>query len=617
MANLPEVGVTATVKNVDGFMRDMGKIANAVAKTEAAVWNAGASGVKAAGQMASGVRSVISGIGSAVGMAQQVVGTIGQILGETLGRAIEYNHVLFQISNTTGLATEEVGQLTAVYQGLGLTMSQAAAVFTNAMNKGFIPSIANMAALADEARLIADPMERMAFLEDRVGNSAADLVPLLMQGGDAIRGMTAAVDESLAPSAEMVAQTEKMRENISKLAAETDALKLKLGNLLATRLTPVVEGFNNMSDALQEQFDNLMRTTGSFEEFQLALEDQWWPVKQIGQLYTETSYDAQKLAVAERDLSIATEGSTETLLLNEKAAKEAAKAAEQLAREQEKTAKDVARAAEEQARDVEKAYQAQRQSLTSYFDFITGGGGQAISEKLSEYARNLEFGGQMDFINEKRLDELIANNMLSAEQAETLASSLLPKEAFKKWADEWGYEMGQKISGSMVNGIKDEKGKEVKQGLRDALLETGLSPKAVEKWLKEIKVDPAQFIETQQDVFQAMMGDQFFETGVEGMLTEAEVVLPEHQPVWDAFWQNPLRRAMEMAEELVVLGEKTALVYSSFMGPVSPPQYATGTPHASSGNVDNSQMNLTVNTSAPVEPIEADFRLLKAMKRSR
>src|SRR3990172_10741289 len=106
---------------------------------------------------------------------------------ETGAKFVEYAANVRRVAQSTGLAAEESSRLIQVADDVGVSVETLTSTLELATKKGFQPSIENLADLADRLQGISDPTERAAILSDLFGRNWAAIVPILKDGGAALR----------------------------------------------------------------------------------------------------------------------------------------------------------------------------------------------------------------------------------------------------------------------------------------------------------------------------------------------------------------------------------------------------------------------------------------------
>jgi len=111
-----------------------------------------------------------------------------------------------------------------------------------ALKNGFVPTIENIAKLSDEYIAIEDPAQRAEFASKIFGRSYAELTPMLLQGGDAIRAGTAAIADNLVVTEKAVRENTKYIAAQDNLADSWQGLKNAAGQFLLPYATALLEG---------------------------------------------------------------------------------------------------------------------------------------------------------------------------------------------------------------------------------------------------------------------------------------------------------------------------------------------------------------------------------------
>lgn len=167
---------------------------------------------------------------------QMVADTVSQ----TIGEVVEYIKQVREMSQVTGLSSEETSRLVQVADDWGVSIEQLRTGLQMMVKNGVVPSVENLAALADEYKTTAD---RTAFAEKAsklLGKQWATLVPLLAKGGQALRDQAAAVDESLVVTQQQIQQTRDYELAVDNWGDAVLAAKVKLVTEYLPALTNVL-----------------------------------------------------------------------------------------------------------------------------------------------------------------------------------------------------------------------------------------------------------------------------------------------------------------------------------------------------------------------------------------
>lgn len=147
---------------------------------------------------------------------------------DVLVPVMDYNRELKNMADATGMSIEEAARLTEVSEDLGIAQGELATAMQLATKNGFDPSLASIAALADEIAGMNDPSERAEYLSKLLGRNWAVLLPLLQDGGPAFLALAAAVDEGLIPTEQFVSDTEQLHIQVDHLNESMETTKNKI-----------------------------------------------------------------------------------------------------------------------------------------------------------------------------------------------------------------------------------------------------------------------------------------------------------------------------------------------------------------------------------------------------
>lgn len=177
---------------------------------------------------------------SALSLAEEGLSQVKKVIDETVTKTAEHIRSNYELSLTMGTTVEEASRLAEVADDNKISMEQLGTAMALARKNGFEPSIKNLAQLADELKGMNSNTEKAKLLNETFGRGWKTLLPLLEQGGDAIRNQAAAIDENLIVTDEMVRQEEAYRLAVDQVTDALDAQKYKLGNEIIPLLTQVL-----------------------------------------------------------------------------------------------------------------------------------------------------------------------------------------------------------------------------------------------------------------------------------------------------------------------------------------------------------------------------------------
>lgn len=625
LPNMPKFGAEVVLEGVEEFLSDIEKSSEGLKRLHEDFAKPPPTPVADSG-IAGALTDTITVIGGVVGVATAAASALSAAYGMIVEPVIQFNRSIRDSAELVGITTESYSRMVGAAETLGISQTTLATSLRGAIDRGLIPSIEHLAALADEAVKIQNPIDRDAFLTDKLGASWTTLWPLLRQGGDAFIALTQSIEESLVVTESEIEETEELDRVVKELGETFKEVGREAGQFFAHLAVGAME------DA-----------TRHTEQWGLAV----WMAKQkyitptkneIDELYRslDNLYDRIDAAAAKDTLSniYPDEGPGSSAVLARKAAEAEAMAqeiADKKADADLKAAEAAARTAEKEAADIAAAHEkliADLQKMNTDFFSAVEAGQKNSANKLTEYARQFELGGAEYNIFQKSLENAIQQGIIQPEDARKIAEQILPAEVIKQWASDTGYEMGDKLT------------EELRLSLKKALTGEGLTDAEANNIIKAFKADPAGYLnetiqkanETLALLTQSLIDQNtivFADAGTkikdttDAAFKNLELDLTNYAETYSEWWVNPIRAAIEAADELIA---KHDAWLSNFPEPVAHPggpQEGTG-PIASgpasalggpaSGPTTN--MNLTVNSSAPTEQVVSDFRMMQALAKS-
>lgn len=178
------------------------------------------------------------GVGAALGLT---VREVRKAIGET----IDYAKTVRELSQNLNITSEETSRLIQVADDWGITSGQVESAMKMALKNGYAPTIDNLAQLADQYVDIQDPTERAAIMTETFGRNWAELVPILKQGGDALREQAAAVSDGLIMTDAAIAKAREFEVATDNLNDSIQSLKFSIGNAIIPPLANLAERLND------------------------------------------------------------------------------------------------------------------------------------------------------------------------------------------------------------------------------------------------------------------------------------------------------------------------------------------------------------------------------------
>lgn len=196
------------------------------------------------GEIGNAIQALTSGTGLEY-LTSQVI----QFGKESVEATVAYANEVRNLSQITGASAEETSRLIQVADDYKISTEQLTAAQRALAKDSITLTTSSLADLSDEYNKLAPGQERVTFLMDKFGRSGLKMAELLEQGGDSIRKMSDAVDDSLVLTDQAVKNAREYEMAMDSLEEQTKKLQYALGSKLLPALTGVVEEFNRRADS--------------------------------------------------------------------------------------------------------------------------------------------------------------------------------------------------------------------------------------------------------------------------------------------------------------------------------------------------------------------------------
>ena len=213
-------------------------------------------------------------LSSVVSLAKQAFQVAKKVVEETVGEFTTYAKTVEDMARVTGSSAEEVSRLIQVSDDLQISTASLEQAMAGAVRKGIDPSVDSIASLADEYLALAPGLDRSQFLVEKFGRSGLEMAKLMEQGGDKIREMGAAVDDSLIITDEAIAANQEYYAAMDDLNDIIQGVKLEFAQGLIPVLTKVAKWMEEVRKkgeeskrGFQEEAKQILDTSDSYEAY--------------------------------------------------------------------------------------------------------------------------------------------------------------------------------------------------------------------------------------------------------------------------------------------------------------------------------------------------------------
>lgn len=180
---------------------------------------------------------------------------VGAVIKSSVSDWVEYNKQIREMTQVTGLGAEEISRIVQVGDDWGISIDTLRTSLAFMNKSGVAPSIDNLAALADEYVATTDKTEFAEKAVKLLGRGYQTLIPLLAQGGDALREQTDAVNDNLIATDKSIAASREYEVAVDELGDQWTGVKNTIGQAVVPALVDLLGALNDNIEAVQENSD--------------------------------------------------------------------------------------------------------------------------------------------------------------------------------------------------------------------------------------------------------------------------------------------------------------------------------------------------------------------------
>ncbi len=200
------------------------------------------------------------GLNQALEIAKKAYHAIRTIINETVIAYTEYAQNVRELGQALGTQAEETSALIQVADDYKISQNELRTALEMAVQRGYRPTIENLATLADELQGMSNPLDRAAKMSELFGRNWTTLLPMLSEGGQAIRDAAAeAEDLGLVLGEDNVQAARNLEKAWDNLEDRAEGLRLKIGEGLIPVLSDAVELSNSAFFAFGSGYDEMVR----------------------------------------------------------------------------------------------------------------------------------------------------------------------------------------------------------------------------------------------------------------------------------------------------------------------------------------------------------------------
>ncbi len=228
--------------------------------------------IKQATKNIDGTTFSMTELNNALEVGKKAFEMVQAAIDQTVGVAVDYNKQVREMGQLTGLGAEETSRLIQVTDDWGISSDAATAAMEMMNKKGITPSIDNLAKIADEYMNATDKSAFAEMANAKYGRSFSTLIPILAQGGQALRDQAAAVNDNMVATDESIAKSREYEVALDNLNDMVTGLKYELGNSgLLQVMIDVIKATNDGVVAMENDID-IRRLSENLVEDQIITE---------------------------------------------------------------------------------------------------------------------------------------------------------------------------------------------------------------------------------------------------------------------------------------------------------------------------------------------------------
>lgn len=219
-------------KKLDNIDRELDDITSRRLARERAAGSASQDAARTAAMGWTEFRSAYSTVLDVVQVGRQIWQATGQ-------EFVNYAEQVKNMSRALGASAEETSRIIQVADDVRISYDNLKIAMKEAQKDGIEPNIENLAKLADQYKAIKSPAERTKFLLETFGKSGLEMGKLMERGGDGIRAMSDAIDESLIMTEKGIQASDEYQRSLDDLQDAAKSVQMAFGE----QVVPVMNAF--------------------------------------------------------------------------------------------------------------------------------------------------------------------------------------------------------------------------------------------------------------------------------------------------------------------------------------------------------------------------------------
>ena len=180
-----------------------------------------------------------------------------QLVKDSVNQWVNYNKVVREMTQVTGLGSDEISRIIQVADDWGISIDEVRTSLAFMNKQGITPSIDTLAKMADEYVASTDKAAWAEKAVKTLGRGYQTLVPILAQGGSALRAATAGIADNMIATEESMKTTREYEVAVDNLGDAWTGVKNTIGNKVIPTLSSLMTKLND-AIVIDQRFTDAM-----------------------------------------------------------------------------------------------------------------------------------------------------------------------------------------------------------------------------------------------------------------------------------------------------------------------------------------------------------------------
>jgi hypothetical protein len=192
---------------------------------------------------------------SALGLVVGAMTAVATFTKQAVDETVKYADQVRSMMQLTGQSAEESSRMIQVMDDLKVKTEVLTMATKTLSKEGLTMNIETLAKLSDEYNQLNTGAEKSRFLVEKFGKSGLAMAEAMEQGGEKLREMNGAVEESLVLNDEAVENARQYQRELDNLNDSWMAIKITVGNAVIPALLDLIsaqEQVKNATEALNK-----------------------------------------------------------------------------------------------------------------------------------------------------------------------------------------------------------------------------------------------------------------------------------------------------------------------------------------------------------------------------